>query len=135
MYLFVNMEDIHKMLLGIASTIISIFIVIIGFSGKRWLSDFDKKFDQMRSDQQSIISDLKKVIEDISDLKTEYQLVKSYIHEIEGRMEMRHQGHDSKIKEHTDEIKVIKHRLTAAEKRIEAFKLYHKKNHPTDEIE
>jgi predicted nucleic acid-binding Zn-ribbon protein len=122
------MEDFHLTFLTIAGSVIVILLTVIGFAVRKWLDDFNAGFKEMRAD-------LKEIKNDISDLKTEYQLVKSYIHEIEGRMEMRHQGHDSKIKEHTDEIKVIKHRLTAAEKRIEAFKLYHKKNHPTDEIE
>jgi len=122
------MEETWKLLASIAGSAIVILLAVLGFGGRKLLTDFIADFKELRADVKDIKSE-------ISELRTENQLTKSYIHEIEGRFEMRLQGHESQFRDHKDELKDLKHRVLNIERFRDSVKIHHARNHPDDKIE
>ena len=121
------MEETWKLLASIAGSAIVILLAVLGFGGRKLLTDFIADFKELRADVKDIKSE-------ISELRTENQLTKSYIHEIEGRFELRLQGHESQFRDHKAEFKELKDRVYNIEKFKDSVNFHHSKNHPNDNI-
>jgi len=122
------MEETWNLLASIAGSVILILLAVLGFGGRKLITDFMADFKELRADVKEIKSD-------IAELRTENQLTKSYIHEIEGRLELRLQGHESQFRDHKEELKDLKSRVSSIERFKDSVKFHHDKNHPTDKIE
>lgn len=122
------MEETWKLFAMVAGSAIVILLSVVGFGGRKFLTDFLANFNEMRADVKEIKSD-------IAELRIENQLTKSYVHEIESRIEMRLQGHEGHFRDHKEELKELKLRMQNVERFKDAVNFHHGKNHPNDKIE
>ena len=121
------MIDANTFWMPIAGVIILGMVSILGFFGKRWLKEFE-------SLNRKILSSLESLKNQVTDLKTESQLQTATIREMETRIEFKFQGVERQLEVKRQKIEKIMERLMAIEKSLDRLKLFHTRNHPTDNL-
>lgn len=122
------MIEANNLIIPIAGTLIVGLAGMLAWAGKKFLNNWESGISEIKE----MLSGIK---EDIEELKLEYHLVKSHINEIESRTEVRFQGQDKQICDNRDRITSLEKRMTDVERNQQFIKIFHKKNHPTDNFE
>jgi len=123
----IAMIDANNLIVPLAGFIIVGLISIVAFSGKSWLTDFNKT-------TKKILDGLDDIKNQINDLKLENQIQTANMHEIEARTELRFQGVERRLEAKSKKLYEIENKVNRLEKESDTLKLYHKRNHPEDGI-
>lgn len=124
---FLNMIDANNLIIPIAGTLIVGLAALLGWAGKKWLSNMEQTLLKI----ESMLQDIK---DEIEELRLESKMTKNYVHEVEQRTEIRMQGNERQIAENRNDIKLHDRRISYLENFMHAVKMHHKKNHPEDNL-
>jgi len=123
------MNTADTLLLPIAGFIIITLLTVLGWGGRKWLTNFESTINKIYVGFTDISKKLDAIKEDIDNLKLENKLTSNYIHEIESRMEDRLGNIGGQIMESRTRISNLEGRTSAVEKVIEKIKTLHERNH------
>lgn len=122
------MFDSMGELISIIGFVIVTMIGVIAFWLKKWMADreaMDKK----------ILASLENIKDQIHTLQTENQLQRQTIHEMDSRLEVRFQGIDRRLDKKHGDIGGLGNRVMKLESMVQKICVYHKHNHPDDDID
>lgn len=124
---FLNMIDATNVIVAFAGALIVGLTGLLIWAGKKWISNNENSFQEIKTMLKSIMNDLE-------EMKIEIKMTKNYVHEVEHRTEIRMQGNERQIAENRNDIKLHDRRISYLENFMHAVKMHHKKNHPEDNL-
>lgn len=115
-----------------------LLLSIVGYNVKKMIADMEKREAARSKDFKAISEKLLEGINEIKDqvreLKTENQLQSAALREVEGRVEFRLQGVESRLNDKRTKIAQLESRVTKLEALIERITTHHNMHHPTDKL-